>query len=175
MRRGDRAGRGLDPEPGRPHQRDRASQEPDQGRRLALPLRADEAAADGLPGRRRGLAMATRRRTPTPRPSRDARRRSGSGRSVPFAGRQPRTSPARSSGRPARPRRGDAHRADPPGRGRADRLVDRDPSARGSAASAGCCRSCCWAPAGTSSGVPAGSPARVGARRCSAPRSPTSR
>ncbi len=60
--------------PGRPHQRDRAAQDPDQGRRLALPVRADEAAPDGLPGRRRGLDVATRRRTttrrPTPRPSR---------------------------------------------------------------------------------------------------------
>ena len=57
----------LDREPGRPHQRDRAAQEPDQGRRVALPLRADEATADGLPGRGRGLAMATRRRTASPR------------------------------------------------------------------------------------------------------------
>ena len=56
----------LDREPGRPHQRDRPAEEPDQGRRLALPVRADEAPADGLPGRGRGL-MATRRRTPTRR------------------------------------------------------------------------------------------------------------
>ena len=50
-------------QPGRPHQRDRAAQDPDQGRRVALPVRADEAPADGVPGRGRGLAMATRRRT----------------------------------------------------------------------------------------------------------------
>ena len=52
---GRASGRGGDREPGRPHQRGRASQEPDQGRRLAVPVRADEAATDGLPGRRRGL------------------------------------------------------------------------------------------------------------------------
>ena len=63
---------------GRPHQRDRPAQDPDQGRRLALPVRADEAAADGLPGRRRGLSVATRRRAatrkPPTRPSRARRR-----------------------------------------------------------------------------------------------------
>ena len=51
-------------QPGRPHQRGRAAQEPDQGQRVALPVRADEAAPDGLPGRGRGLAVATRRRRP---------------------------------------------------------------------------------------------------------------
>ena len=50
----ERVDRG-DPHAGRPHQRDRAAQDADQGRRLALPVRADEAPADGLPGRRRGL------------------------------------------------------------------------------------------------------------------------
>ena len=54
--RGDRPDHHVDREPGRPHQRDRAAQEPDQGRRVALPLRADEATADGLPGRGRGLS-----------------------------------------------------------------------------------------------------------------------
>src|SRR6478752_6356320 len=42
--RGHRADPRVRPESGRPHQRDRAAEEPDQGRRLALPLRADEAA-----------------------------------------------------------------------------------------------------------------------------------
>ena len=44
------------------------AQDPDQGRRLALPVRADEAPTDGLPGRRRGLSVATRRRTATRKP-----------------------------------------------------------------------------------------------------------
>ena len=56
-------------QPGRPHQRDRPAQDADQGRRLALPVRADEAPPDGLPGRRRGLAdgdASTHRRLPHP-------------------------------------------------------------------------------------------------------------
>ena len=108
------------PEPRRPHQRDRPAQEPDQGRRVALPLRADEAAADGLPGRGRGL-MATRRRT-TRRSTRDGaarahcrgpcRRRAG--------GR-----PLDRRDRPARARRRHADRARAARPGRADRLVAR--------------------------------------------------
>ena len=62
--RGRPADRGGDP----PHPRRRSTQpgdrisevallkSPDQGQRVALPVRADEAAADGLPGRGRGLA-----------------------------------------------------------------------------------------------------------------------
>ena len=72
-------------EPGRPHQRDRAAEEPDQGRRVALPVRADEAPArwssrswwrseprwrsDRAPRRRRSTPRSTSRTT--------SRRRSG--------------------------------------------------------------------------------------------------
>ena len=52
---GPQASGRVDRQSGRPHQRDRPAQHPDQGRALALPVRADEATADGLPGRRRGL------------------------------------------------------------------------------------------------------------------------
>ena len=53
-----------------------AAQEPDQGRRVALPVRADEAPADGLPGRGRGLdGDATPPRTTTPRRRRRRRTR----------------------------------------------------------------------------------------------------
>ena len=40
----------------RPHQRGRPAEAADQGRRVALPVRADEATSDGLPGRGGGLA-----------------------------------------------------------------------------------------------------------------------
>ena len=40
----------------RPDQRGRAAQGPDQGRGVPLPVRADEAPPDGVPGRGRGLA-----------------------------------------------------------------------------------------------------------------------
>ena len=56
--RGARARRAVHRYAGRPHQRDRAAQDADQGRRLALSLRADQATADGLPRRRRGLRVA---------------------------------------------------------------------------------------------------------------------
>ena len=109
----------LDPEPGRPHQRDRAAEEPDQGRRVALPVRADEAPADGLPGRGRDL-MATdagRRRRP-PRARAEPPR-------IGLSRRQPRGRPLDRRDRPARARRGHADRARAPGPGRADRLVAR--------------------------------------------------
>ncbi len=73
-------------QPRRPHQRGRAAQGADQGRRVALPVRADEAPADGLPGRRRGLgwrrvgARRARRRAPP------AVRRAPSGRGAAPAG-----------------------------------------------------------------------------------------
>ena len=56
----------------RPHQRDRAAQDPDQGRRLALPVRADQAPADGLPGRGGGLGRWPRASAP-PAATRPAR------------------------------------------------------------------------------------------------------
>ena len=118
----------ADRHPGRPHQRDRAAQDPDQGRRLALPVRADEAPADGLPGRGRGLSVATRRRRTT-RPRHD--------RPAPRTPRRRRA--ARLRGRGSTPevvrsilgivllvaRRDHAHRAGPARRGRPDRLVAR--------------------------------------------------
>src|SRR6185503_16201152 len=66
-RRGDPAGHRLRPGLRGPHQRDRAAQEPDQGRRVALPVRADEAPADGLPGRGGGLVARRRRAARRPR------------------------------------------------------------------------------------------------------------
>ena len=90
----DRAGRQADREPGRPHQRDRPAQGADQGRRLALPVRADEAAADGLPGRGRGLdgdASADGQPAPRHRPS-VGTTRGGRRRAVAHAG-GPRISP----------------------------------------------------------------------------------
>ena len=51
----------------RPHRRARAPEVPDQGGRLALPVRADEAPAHGLSRRGRGLVLATRRRSSTTR------------------------------------------------------------------------------------------------------------
>ena len=104
----------VDPEPGRPHQRGRAAEEPDQGRRVALPVRADEAPADGLPGRGRDL-MATRRRTTTRAPAPPQER----------AERQPRGRPLDRRDRPARAGRGHADRARAARPGRADRLVAR--------------------------------------------------
>ena len=123
--RGARARHAVHRYAGRPHQRDRPAQDPDQGRRLALPVRADQATADGLPRRRRGLSVATRR---DPRPSRTTRRtrrrRTRTDRS------RCRSSTTRSSERSSRHhaadrRRRHAHRPRAPEPGQADRLVAR--------------------------------------------------
>ena len=87
----DPAGHGVGREPGRPHQRDRAAEEPDQGRRVALPVRADEAPADGLPGRGRGLGGDAA-------PAHDAPEEHVQPADDPAAGRRAATSRARSSG-----------------------------------------------------------------------------
>ncbi len=49
------------------------AQDPDQGRRVALPVRADEATADGLPGRGRGLTNGYPRPNAGPQDARAAR------------------------------------------------------------------------------------------------------
>ena len=75
--------RGDPPDPrgrrgaGRPDLRDRAAQGPDQGRRLALPVRADQAPADGLPRGGRGLARGDPRRRAARAHPRRARRLAG--------------------------------------------------------------------------------------------------
>src|SRR4029079_5578791 len=86
---GSQASRRVDRQSGRPHQRDRPAQHPDEGRAVTLPVRADEAASDGLPGRGRGLTW---------RPAVD-RRLAGR----PLA-RHEHGSPARSAGRRPAPR-----------------------------------------------------------------------
>ena len=114
----------VDPHAGRPHQRDRPAQDPDQGRRLAVPVRADEAPADGLPGRRRGLTWPP---AAEPRPASRPRTRPSRARSKPLPGQH-----AAHAGRrpldhragPARPGRDDAHR--PAAAWRVDRRGDPD-------------------------------------------------
>ena len=123
-------------EPGRPHQRDRAAQEPDQGRRLALPVREDEAPADGLPGRGGGLGG----------DGDGARRAESERRSSLPTFRLPDV-----GGDVARSLVGMAMLvlgamtliAFLPGDGSVTTWFPI-PSARGSARCAGCCRSCCW-------------------------------
>ena len=139
------------------------AQEPDQGRRVALPVRADEAAADGLPGRGRGLtwppprAAARRPATPRPRGARPARsiaaRRRGS---TPDVARSLIGADA------ARPRRGDADRLCLPGEGSLTQLVDgrRRALVREPALAAAVPAAC--SPAGTSSGAPERGRARAG-------------
>ena len=87
--RGHRPGHRRRRHAGRPHQRDRPAQDPDQGRRVELPVRADEAPPDGVSGRGRGLTVATRRRTSTSRQaSPRRRRRSGLGVKLPGSARR---------------------------------------------------------------------------------------
>ena len=137
----DRGGGPSDPRgrrgAGRPDLGDRAAQGPDQGRRLALPVRADQAAADGVPGRGRGLARGDRQaeaRDPVDHPAAVdplehlALALQGVGRAAdakavagPVVGRRAVAGRARA----ARPRCRDPHRAGAAGRGESHRLVAR--------------------------------------------------
>ena len=89
-----------------------AAQEPDQGRRLAVPVRADQAPADGLPGRGRGLDGG---HAPAAAPAARSTRRAAGRAPACRRSRCPRVSPdvARSldRDRPAGPRRDHADRA----------------------------------------------------------------
>src|SRR4029079_12002874 len=71
-RSGDRRGRHA----GRQHQRDRTPEDPDQGRGLDLPVRADQATPARVPRRGRGLSVAKARRPSSRSGSRAPRGRS---------------------------------------------------------------------------------------------------
>ena len=153
---------------------------PDQGRRVALPVRADEAPAHGLPRRRGGLtpamAPATAQRPLAALTARSTSRRKSGGLRASRGpqwqlspGRRPLAGRDRAAGhgrrhahrpRPARP--GPPHRPV----ARLDRTVVRHRVA-------GSCRSCCSRRASTSSGRGRGRAA--GSSGSSAPRSPSSR
>ena len=102
----DRRGDPADPRggrrAGRPDHRGRAAQGPDQGQRVALPVRADEAPADGLPRGGRGLAhghaAAGRPRATTPRRRTQARKSGRPAGAQAVAGRCRRPSSGRWSG-----------------------------------------------------------------------------
>ena len=101
----------------------------DQGRRVALPVRADQAPADGVPGRGRGLAdgdASTHRRLPhlvEPRSQASKSSRGASTSAKLSLGLSPAVVPLADRDRAAGARRRHADRPDAAGPGRPDRLV----------------------------------------------------